>query len=241
MGDLLDPVPRIRLVAKFGAPSFEVRPAKPSDMGYVVQTWREEAREALFIGHHGHHAQRFNNLCREFAARSIERCTIQVAAPPDDPRTIYGFIVREPGCVHLVYVKSALRRMGIGASLMEGTGIKLSAIPRAGKDFASELLKAMPMAHYGFWLGGTMTENSKGRKVVSITTREGGVDMVGPTGNKNWTTVKAGPEAQGLTSSPTIEMDLDPSLGGVLVRYGAKAGPRTLFVPMSHIRQMELA
>lgn len=218
-----------------------LRPASPTDLGYVVHTWREVVRVAL-SARHGERAERFNHPGRTVIERVLSRSAILVAGPPDDPRTVYGFIVQEPGCVHIAYVKKALRRLGIGATLVEGSGIRLGELAKPDRDFESQLAEAIPMVRYGpLWFGGAMTEASKGRKVVSITTREGGVDVSGPTGNRNWTTVKAGPEAAGVSASPAIELELDSTMAGVLVRYKSKGEPRTVLVPMSHIRQLELA
>lgn len=38
----------------------------------------------------------------------------------------------------------------------------------------------------------------------------------------------------------SIELELDRSLGGLVVRYDGKQGARTALVPMSHVKSMDL-
>lgn len=240
MGDSLDPAPRIRLVANEGVPSFEVRHGTMNDMGYVARTWREVVRQAL-SAKHGERAERFSRDATRMVERLLPRCAIFSASPPGDTQTVYGFVVMEPGCVHLVYVKKALRRFGIGTALMEGTGVNLRGLAQKPDNFEAQLLEAIPMVRYGpLWFGGNV-ENGKGRRVVSVTAREGGIDLVGPTGNKNVTKLIAGPEVTGISAMPATELELDITLNGVVVRYKVKGQPQTLLVPMGQIRQLELA
>lgn len=91
----------------------------PGDEGYLAKTWFEIARRST---------AELRQLPPEDSMRLLAwridvilgRADVLVLSPPDDQDVIYGFRVSEPKKLHCVYVKSPLRRLGLGRGLLAG-------------------------------------------------------------------------------------------------------------------------
>lgn len=97
-----------------------LRPANAEDVGFIFNSWLKSFRnseyaseipnEIYFSEHH------------KLIERLLQKYEVIVAANPEDPSQIYGFICAglTDGVftLHYVYVKHTFRRMGIGAALL---------------------------------------------------------------------------------------------------------------------------
>jgi GNAT superfamily N-acetyltransferase len=104
-----------------------LRPAGPDDVALVSETWLESYRndspwahrltDHVFFAHH-----------QPAVAEILSRACAVVACDPADERVVYGTVVWEPAtaegpAVHWVYVKKALRRLGVARRLLAATGL----------------------------------------------------------------------------------------------------------------------
>lgn len=217
-------------------PSYEIRASRPTDEGLIYQSWTGSVRAALHFQHDSVEALKFGTATRGLIEEILKRATVRIAAPADDDLTVYGFAVFEPGLLHCVFVKKPLRQLGIGSALLEGTGFSLKGIKGQG-DFEASARKHIPLFRYSEAVRDFM---DKARKVVSLVTHDSGVEVQSAQGMKVATHIKAGPEVTGLSAFPAMDMEFDPALGGVMVRYKLRGQPTSFLVPNSHIRQMEL-
>lgn len=71
-------------------------------------------------------------------------------------------------------------------------------------------------------------------RISKLTTGDGGVEIAGKVMTHFDAERPGGPWAHAA-----IEMELDRSLGGVVIRYEAKGLRHTVLVPMGHIRRIE--
>lgn len=99
-------------------PAVQLRKGLPSDEGFVARSWAETVRGSAWQ-HRVIDSAAFSKAHYDFAGRLLKRCALTVAGPPDDDTTIYGFMLREPGTVHLVFVTKPWRRLGIASQLLE--------------------------------------------------------------------------------------------------------------------------
>lgn len=80
---------------------------------------------------------------------------------------------------------------------------------------------------------------SPGRKVLAIRTGDGGVELQ-ELGVKSFMAV-----TEQWAKDRKLSMELDKSLGGVVLHYlGREQGkevPRTILIPMAHLRRVDLA
>lgn len=77
-------------------------------------------------------------------------------------------------------------------------------------------------------------------KVTFLRTQDGGV-WLGVHGTMTDLRGEKGTNPNGLPSSVVFDMELDRSLGGVVIRYDAQGKTATVLVPMAHVRQVTLA
>lgn len=83
----------------------------------------------------------------------LKRAEVRIAGPAGDDLTIYGFAVLEAGTIHMVYVKKAWRRLGIGQALLEGVDLQKSVWSTQSQDFREWIRHKYLMAGYRpFWL-----------------------------------------------------------------------------------------
>lgn len=75
-------------------------------------------------------------------------------------------------------------------------------------------------------------------RVLSLRTQDGGIEM--PGGGVE-TFLSHGKSPTPLNQRPLYDMELDRSLGGVVVRYEKLGIPHTVLIPMAHLRMVELA
>lgn len=108
------------------APIYVVRAPLPTDYNFVARAWIDAFRYS------SNRLKRveptlFNNFCHKVVRRILQRAEVRVAAPPDDPLTVYGFAVlelaRNPPLIHMTFVRKAWRRMGIATALLSGVDI----------------------------------------------------------------------------------------------------------------------
>ncbi len=215
-------------------PPFAMRAGLESDFGFVAKSWSGTGRAALDLRRDSPEALKWGAISHGLIELILKTAQVRIIGPPDDATTIYGFCVLAHDFVHCVYVKESLRRLGYARELLSGTGQSL-ACPAGEEDFEAWASEQLPLVK---WVNGE--DMDKARRVVSLVTRDGGIDFASAQGTKNVTHVKAGPEIGGLTAMPATEMELDTALGGVVVRYKLRGQLASFLVPMSHIRQMEL-
>lgn len=123
-------------------PPYRVRPAVPADVAFVVRTWLDHWKHESAWAHRvrtrefyaGHHP---------LIASILEHAAVLVACDAQDADSIAGFVVFEPSAaggpvLDFVYVKKAMRQLGIGHALLAATalpaglaGVRLSHCTRA--------------------------------------------------------------------------------------------------------------
>jgi GNAT superfamily N-acetyltransferase len=103
---------------------YEVREGVEGDMPYVVQTWGESARSCYPdtpTGDYWRHLRRYVESLQEWDDRLV------IAHPPDAPELIWGWAMFDGEQVAWVYVRRALRGIGIARALC---GSKLTTFAR---------------------------------------------------------------------------------------------------------------
>ena len=105
----------------FRALDIAFRPYELRDDAFVVSAWMRQMRSEP--------AMRFvkNDVFfpreRDRISAILARSKAMLAISRDDSSLLFGFIVSERNIVHWVYVKSVYRGMGVGAALLEQSGI----------------------------------------------------------------------------------------------------------------------
>ena len=106
-----------------------VRPGEPDDHAFVMATWLRAFRHGSLHGKRLTNDVYFTNhhpLVTDIVARS----EVWVAALPDDPRVIIGYLVTEHQghvpVLHFAYTKDAFRRMRVFTQLREAAGLPLA-------------------------------------------------------------------------------------------------------------------
>lgn len=84
------------------------------------------------------------------------------------------------------------------------------------------------------------TPPRSGHRVVYLRTQDGGV-WLGPHGTMTDLRGEKGTNPNGLPSSMVFDMELDRTLGGVVIRFEVLGKTQTVLVPMGHVRQVTLA
>jgi hypothetical protein len=77
-------------------------------------------------------------------------------------------------------------------------------------------------------------------KVTYLRTQDGGV-WLGPNGTLNEVRGEKSINPNGLPSSMVFDMELDRTLGGVVIRFENLGKTQAVLVPMGHVRQVTLA
>lgn len=89
-----------------------MRPGRPDDLAYVVDSWAK----------HAFRGQRMRNAVAHVRALlGRPGSYLSVAHVPGEPDAILGWAVVEDGkpmCIHYVYVRSTARRMGVARALV---------------------------------------------------------------------------------------------------------------------------
>lgn len=99
--------------------SHRLRGISPEDVAPVVRVWLSEMRvsassagvpDDLFIANH-----------RRLVLALLRRSWVTCACHPDNPDTVFGFVVFElaPARLHWLHVEDGYRRLGLGSSLLQ--------------------------------------------------------------------------------------------------------------------------
>lgn len=101
------------------APPFRIRPAAPTDVPFILNSWLrhyhehgEGARHVpndVYFSAQGHHG---------LVVKLLRESTVLVACTDDDQDAILGWACLAPPVLHYVYVKAPFRRLGIGRALL---------------------------------------------------------------------------------------------------------------------------
>jgi GNAT superfamily N-acetyltransferase len=107
-------------VARLSRLDCVIRPGRPDDLAFVVDSWTKHA-------YRGQRMRTATSHVRALLARATSR--LVVAHVPDDPESILGWVAGEAGpplCIHYVYVRSLARSQGV-ATAMLGTVVNDAA------------------------------------------------------------------------------------------------------------------
>lgn len=101
-----------------------VRPAVAADHTFIMDSWMRSYRKSPDCNLPDDF---FFPAYRAVAAVLLKRATVECLVVPDNQDVILGYIVRQPGIVHWVYVKRDYREQGLGHLLVKraeaGNGI----------------------------------------------------------------------------------------------------------------------
>ena len=134
-----------------------VREGRQEDLPFVFATWlrnyyagslfaKRIPKNVFFKSHH------------QILERLMQRgAKALVAALPEDPDTIIGYVVFEtkPEVIHFAYVKGPFRRMGIGRELLAKTGLAVEKREVACSHWTftlDELSQRIPKLQYNPYL-----------------------------------------------------------------------------------------
>ena len=93
-----------------------IRPAVPDDMRLVWSATLKSLRERYPYRHAEPHA--YNVAMTAELTALTARASVAVACDPDEPSTLFGFVIFEPTALHYVYVKFAFRGYGVARELL---------------------------------------------------------------------------------------------------------------------------
>lgn len=100
-----------------------VRPARESDVGYIVGTWRDSYASAPAVAGADRDAYRAEVARIVSRLRATPEATLRVACDREDEDTLVGFAAFTGSTLHYVYVRGDMRQMGIAKRLIEGATI----------------------------------------------------------------------------------------------------------------------
>lgn len=95
----------------------KIRDAQGTDLNCILDTFMESFFNDSQLAN-SCRVSIFKKNFRKVIDHILSRSTIQIACFPEDPNTILGYIVYEPGIVHYTFVKMAFRRFGIATQLL---------------------------------------------------------------------------------------------------------------------------
>lgn len=99
-----------------------IRDGGEGDEAFIFATWLRAAKRGTYEAKRIRDSVYFRTrhvLIEKILARGGQ---VLVAHPPDDPTTIWGYLVHEPGpkhILHWIYVALPMRRLGIATKLIE--------------------------------------------------------------------------------------------------------------------------
>lgn len=129
-----------------------IRPGLATDEGFIAQCWVREFRESNRLLQHLEPAA-FNKFCYPRVYRLLRESTVRVACPLGDDVTIYGFAVFTSNVIHMVYVRSALRKSGVAKSLLHGIDMRRVTWTTETRDFHNWIRSKYRFRwHKPFWL-----------------------------------------------------------------------------------------
>ena len=100
----------------------ETRPARDTDLPFVIQTWLRSNRRGPFGS--GLTEREYYDTHDPLVRRLLKEETTVIAHPPDSDDEIMGYVCFGDKAIHFIYVKSLYRRLGVGWELLDATGRK---------------------------------------------------------------------------------------------------------------------
>ncbi len=125
-------------------PPVVFREAQPADQGFIFNSWLKSFR-ANSEWAHAMPAQIYYDNHKRVVAQLLHDSSVLVAANPDDPDQIFGYVVYQPtlghvAVLHWLYVKHTYRRLGIGGEVFR-TALRLAqhddTLPVVGTHFTT--------------------------------------------------------------------------------------------------------
>jgi GNAT superfamily N-acetyltransferase len=115
------------------ADSVWIRSERPGDRNLILSSWLRSALQ-FPIWHEGRIGSPSINLPpgggtplysqhQSILKKILDRSLVLVASDPEEDDHVFGYCVFERDCLHWVYVKKDLRRMGLGSYLLARTGL----------------------------------------------------------------------------------------------------------------------
>lgn len=132
---------------------YVLREMLPTDEGFIARSWVDTARAGTRQTRQID-ASLFNAWHYPAVGALLKSpgVTVRVAGA-DDGLTIYGFAVYESGCVHCVYVRKTLRRLGLARALLTGVKLEGLAFSCWSRDVSDWVLERYPGLRYlPLWL-----------------------------------------------------------------------------------------
>ena len=110
-----------------------LRSEKTGDRNLILSSWLRSALQ-FPIWHEGRIGSPSINLPpgggtplhsvhQTILKKILDRSLVLVASDPEEDDHVFGYCVFEKDCLHWIYVKKDLRRMGLGTYLMARTGL----------------------------------------------------------------------------------------------------------------------
>jgi len=110
-----------------------IRSEKPGDRNLILSSWLRSALQ-FPIWHEGRIGSPSINLPpgggtplhsvhQSILKKILDHSLVLVASDPEEDDHVFGYCVFEEDCLHWIYVKKDLRRMGLGSYLMARTGL----------------------------------------------------------------------------------------------------------------------
>jgi len=115
------------------ADSVWIRSERSGDRNLILSSWLRSALQ-FPIWHEGRIGSPSINLPpgggtplysqhQSILKKILDRSLVLVASDPEEDDHVFGYCVFERDCLHWVYVKKDLRRMGLGSYLLARTGL----------------------------------------------------------------------------------------------------------------------
>jgi GNAT superfamily N-acetyltransferase len=96
-------------------PGIAVRTATKADYGYVFDTWCESSCRSMS----GVSPKQWRHTVGDLVAISLRQHKLSVACDVEDEARLYGWACGDEGRMLYVYVRTTMRRLGIGRALVE--------------------------------------------------------------------------------------------------------------------------
>lgn len=103
---------------------FDIRPAIPSDISFIYQTWLKSYKHDSAFGKSVRTSIFFPRY-RTILDTLLAKADVLVACHPDNSDIILGYMVSEPLVLHYAFVKESFRRLGVAKALYEASGMPL--------------------------------------------------------------------------------------------------------------------
>ena len=110
-----------------------IRSEKPGDRNLILSSWLRSALQ-FPIWHEGRIGSPSINLPpgggtplhsthQSILKKILDHSLVLVASDPEEDDHVFGYCVFEEDCLHWIYVKKDLRRMGLGSYLISRSGL----------------------------------------------------------------------------------------------------------------------